>query len=98
MFGNNMMEKLQEMQKQAEVSKQRLDKISVIGEAENGKIKIEITGNRKVKSVSIDGSLLNDKEQLEDILLVAMNRAIEQADKVNEAEMRSTAMNFLPNM
>jgi hypothetical protein len=27
-----------------------------------------------------------------------MNRAIEQADKVNEAEMRSAAMNFMPNM
>jgi DNA-binding YbaB/EbfC family protein len=98
MFGNNMMEKLQEMQKQAEESKQRLDKISVIGEAENGKVQIEITGNRKVKSIRVDATLLNDKEQLEDVLLVAMNRAIEQADKVNEAEMRSAAMNFMPNM
>ena len=92
------MEKLQEMQKQAEESKQRLDKISVIGEAENGKVQIEITGNRKVKSIRVDATLLNDKEQLEDVLLVAMNRAIEQADKVNEAEMRSAAMNFMPNM
>jgi DNA-binding YbaB/EbfC family protein len=98
MFGNNMMEKLQEMQKQAEESKQRLDKISVIGEAENGKVQIEITGNRKVKSIRVDATLVNDKEQLEDVLLVAMNRAIEQADKVNEAEMRSAAMNFMPNM
>lgn len=98
MFGSNMMEKLQQMQQQAEESKKRLDTITVSGEAENGKIKIDITGNRKVKSIQIDESVMADKEGLEELLLIAMNRAIENADKVNESEMRSTAMNFLPNM
>lgn len=98
MFGKGMMEKLQQMQQQTEEIKQRLDHITVSGEAENGKIKVDITGNRKVKNIHIDESLLADKEELEELMLIAVNRAIEQADHVNETEMRSAAMNFMPNM
>lgn len=92
-----MMEKLQAMKQETEAIKARLDNITVSGEAENGKIKIEITGNRKVKSIHVDETLLTDKEELEELMLVAVNRAIEQADHVNETEMRGAAMSMMPN-
>lgn len=92
-----MMEKLQKMQQETDEIKKRLDSIIVVGKAENGKIKVEVTGNRKVKSISIDESLVNNKEELEELTLIAVNRAIEQADHVNETEMRSAAMSMMPN-
>ncbi len=92
-----MMEKLQAMKQETEAIKARLDNISVSGESENGKVKVEITGNRKVKSIRVDESLLNDKEALEELTLIAVNRAIEQADHVNETEMRGAAMSMMPN-
>lgn len=93
-----MMEKLQAMKQETELIKNRLDTIFVTGEAESGKIKVEISGNRKIKSISIDNSLLKEKEELEELLIIATNRAIEQADHVNEMEMGKAAMNFMPNM
>ena len=99
MFGKGMMEKLQAMQGRMEEIKNRLETIVVRGEAENGKIIVQINGNRKVKDIQLDPELLTgDKEELEELLAVAVNRAIEQADNVKNSEMQSAAMGMMPGM
>lgn len=104
MFGNNdmsnMMGKLKEMQDAVEESKKRLDSIYVKGESSDGKVRFVLNGNRKVKDVKVDESLLNpeNKEELEDLLVTAFNRAIEDADHVNENEMKGSAMGLFPGM
>lgn len=99
MFGN-MMGKLQEMQQESEKVKARLETISVSGEAEGGLVKVVCNGNRKVTSVEISEELMqeNDKEQIEDLTLLAINRAVENAEKVYEAEMKNVAKGMLPGM
>lgn len=99
MFGD-MMGKLQEMKQKMEESKARLNNITVQGESPNGLVQVTVNGNRRVKSIEIKQELLNenDKEQLEDFLIIALNKAIEQADKVNETEMGSAAQGMLPNL
>jgi len=39
-----------------------------------------------------------DKEQIEDLTLLAINRALENAEKVYEAEMKNVAKGMLPGM
>ena len=96
MFGD-MMSKLQEMKKQMEESKKRLDSITVMGESGGGNIVVVANGNRKITDIKIKEELLkSDKEEIEELLTVAVNRAIEQADKINEAEMQTSAKSFLP--
>jgi DNA-binding YbaB/EbfC family protein len=99
MFGN-MMEKLQQMQQKMEESKKRLDNITVEGEAGSGAVKVEFTGNRKLKSIVIQHALLNpeSKEELEDLIAVAVNRGLEQAERVWEAEMKNSASGMLPGI
>jgi DNA-binding protein YbaB len=53
-------------------------------------IKVTIT-NRTIKSVTIADDLLQDKEQLEDYMILVMNKAIVKASKVNEAELDAVA-------
>jgi DNA-binding YbaB/EbfC family protein len=98
MFGNNMMKKMQEMQAQVEESKKRLDAITVEGEAMEGKVKVTLNGNRKLVGIHISDSMLKDREELEDMLAVAFNRALERAENVNETEMRSAASGLMPGM
>ena len=94
-----MMEQLMQMQQKVEQSKQKLENSSVEGVSAGGKIKIVINGNRVVKSISIaDDFQQLDKEELEDLLIIAMNNAIEAASKINEQEMQSAAMGILPNL
>ncbi|HCA83724.1 MAG TPA: hypothetical protein DEP18_08045 [Flavobacteriales bacterium] len=98
MFGN-MMEQLQQMKQKMEESKQRLERITVEGVSGSGKVKVTMNGNRKVTGIQIDPSLLQaDPEELEDLLIMAFNAALEQAESVNEAEMQSTAKGIMPNL
>lgn len=92
------MGKLLEMKQKMDEAKQKLDTVNLSGEAEDGKIQVIITGNRKVKEVKIDPSFLQSerKEELEELLVIAVNRAIEKSNTMYESEMASSAMGFLP--
>jgi len=93
----DMMEMLQQMKQDADNVKERLNNISVSGESAGGKIKVVCNGNRKIQAVSIDDSIrLGDVEELEDQLIIALNRALEQAENVNQSEMATIANNMLP--
>lgn len=99
MFGGDMFGKLQEMQQKAEESKKKLDQISVQGEAGGNLVIVELTGNKTMKSLTINTELSQmDKEDLEDLLTVAFNRALEAAEEVNQKEMQSSAKGLFPGL
>lgn len=95
-----MFDKLIEMKKRMDEVKSRLDTMVVSGEADQGNVKVSMNGNRKVLDVKLNLSFLNqeDSEQLEELLQLATNRALEQSERVNESEMKSVAGSMLPVM
>jgi hypothetical protein len=93
-----MMGKLKETQQKMEETKKRLDTVLVEEQSTDGLLKVTITANRKIKSITIADDLLQDKEQLEDYMLLVMNKAIEKASKVNEAELDAVAKMDMPMM
>ncbi|MHA7830065.1 MAG: YbaB/EbfC family nucleoid-associated protein [Flagellimonas sp.] len=100
MFGDlmGMMGKIKETQKKVEATKERLNTVMIDEESSDGLLKVTLTANREIKSISIDDSLLDDKEQLEDYLVLTINKAIEKATKVNEAELAAVAKEGMPNI
>jgi len=100
MFGDlmGMMGKLQETQRKVAETKKRLDTVLIDEQSSDGLLKVTVTANRQVKSITIDDSLLEDKEQLEDYLLLVMNKAIQMATQINEAELAAAAKDGLPNI
>jgi DNA-binding YbaB/EbfC family protein len=97
MFGNNQQEMLLKMQQAMEESKRKLDEIRVVGDAGGGLIRVEFNGNRKLTNLEINAALQDiDKEDLEDLLSVAIAKALAEVEIVNEKTMSSSAMNFLP--
>jgi nucleoid-associated protein EbfC len=96
MFGNYL-EQLQLMKMKMEEVKEKLETISVIGEAAGGDVKVTMNGNRKVKAVTIAPALqFSSPEELEEQLCVALNRAIEKAEQVNQEETSKVASGMLP--
>lgn len=93
-----MMGKLKETQKKVEETKKRLDTVMVDESSSDNLLKVTITANREVKSISIADELLNDKEQLEDYLILTMNKAIAKATSVNETELAAVAKEGMPNI
>ncbi len=100
MFGDmmGMMGKLKETQKKVEETKQRLNHVLVDEQSNDSKVKVTITANRTIKSIAIDDALLQDKEMLEDYLILTLNKAIEKATNVNETELAAVAKEGLPNI
>ncbi|WP_343625467.1 YbaB/EbfC family nucleoid-associated protein [Flavobacterium lindanitolerans] len=100
MFGDlmGMMGKLKETQQKIEETKKRLDSVLIDEQSNDGLLKVTLTANRTVKSIEIEDSLLEDKEQLEDYLVLVMNKAIQKATAVNEAELGAVAKDGMPNI
>ncbi len=93
-----MMGKLKDTQQKIEQTKQRLHTIIIEEQSPEGKVKVSITANRTIKGVVIDHSLMTDKEQLEDHLILAFNKAIEKASQIHESELAAVAKEGMPNI
>lgn len=95
----DMIKKLQQAKAEMDKIKERLEGITVEGVSPNSAIKVRVNGNRKVKGIEIASSdVMDDKDMLEDHLVIAMNDALEKTEKVNESEMRSAASTMMPGL
>lgn len=100
MFGDisGMMGKLKEAQQKVEETKKRLDTVLIDESSSDGSIKITVTANREVKAISINDTLLKDVEELEDYLIITLNKALKRAGEINEQELAIAAKAGMPNI
>ena len=91
MFGG-----MEEIQKQMQ---EALSNIIVEADAGDGAIRIKANAARQILDVSISENLdMDDKEQLEDLLLEAMNRVIAKAAVKEQEESQNMLGKIMPNM
>jgi len=95
-----MFDKLGAAKQMADDVKVKLESISVMGDAGNGMVKVTSTGNRNIQEVQISEELLKpeNKEELQDLLVVAINRALQAAENVSESEMRAMMSSMMPGL
>lgn len=92
-----MFDKLMAAQQKAEEIKKRMDTISVFGEVEGGAIKVTATANKAITAVEINEEFFKqaDKEEIEELLLTAINKALDQAEQVSAHEMQAATQDML---
>jgi DNA-binding YbaB/EbfC family protein len=97
---NDLFGKLNEMKQKMDEIKNRLDTITVEGNAGDGTVHVEMTANRIVKNILIEDSLMSPerKEELQELLEVAINQALEKAQNISETEMQAAGRGMLPNL
>ncbi len=84
----NLMKQAQQMQENMKKAQAELASVEVEGTASSGMVKVLITCSNKVKRVSIDDSLMgDDKEMLEDLIVLALNDAISKAEATSQQRM-----------
>ena len=95
-----MFDKLMEAQQKAGEVKKRLDGITVSGVAEGGKITVTANANKVIQSINIDSAFLADadKEELEELLVVAINKALDQAENISQSEMAAMTKNMFGDL
>jgi len=79
-----LMRQAQQLQKDMIDTKNEIDNMSFVGKSSI--VSVTVKGNKNVEKITIDGDI-DDKEMLEDMLMIAINDAFKQVDKVTEEKM-----------
>lgn len=82
-----LMKQAQQMQENMKKAQEQLAQIEVEGQSGAGMVKVVMTCAHDVRRVSIDASVMDDKEMLEDLIAAAVNSASAAVDKDSEEEM-----------
>ena len=93
-----MMKQIQKMQADMEKVQQELANKTVTEESGGGMVKATVNGKKELISLEIDDEIANggDKEMLEDLVVAAVNKAIEAAGKLAEDEIGSVTRGMIP--
>lgn len=87
-----------DMQKKQEEMKKTLSEIIVEKEIEDGAIEVKVNANKEILNISINPDKLDleNKEQLEDLLIVVLNDALEEAELQQAKASQSLLSDLLP--
>ena len=92
MFGGkgglgNLMKQAQQMQENMKKMQDQLASVEVEGQSGAGMVKVQMTCKYDVRRVSIDESVMDDKEMLEDLVAAAINDAMRRVEEVTKERM-----------
>ena len=94
------MGKIREMQERLNEVREQLDNIMVDSEAGGGMVRVTANANRKVLRIEIDPDIIDkdEPEILQDLIVAAVNKAMQQAEERGKEEMQSATKGMLPNV
>ncbi|MCB4359248.1 YbaB/EbfC family nucleoid-associated protein [Quatrionicoccus australiensis] len=82
-----LMKQAQMMQENMKKAQEQLAQIEVEGQSGAGMVKIVMTCAHDVRRVSIDPSVMDDREMLEDLVAAAVNDAIRRGEALSQEKM-----------
>lgn len=95
-----MMGKVKEVQGKMKEAQDQLKNLSANGESGGGLVKATANGNKELIRLTIDDSLINDqdKEMMRDLIIAAVNKAVQEADSLAKEHMKNSTEGMLPNI
>ena len=86
---NNIMKQYQRMQRKLEETQEELAKKEYTGQAGGGAVKATVTGAKVLTKLELDKDAVDpeDVETLEDMIVAAVNLALESADEDSQSQM-----------
>ncbi len=95
-----LMKQAQQMQERMARAQEELALIEVEGQSGAGMVRVLMTCKHDVRRVSIDASVMDDKEMLEDLIAAAMNDAVRKVEAATQEKMSgfTAGMQLPPGM
>lgn len=93
-----MLKQVQKMQAEMEKVQNELGNKTVSAESGGGMVKATANGKKEIISIEIDNEVISsgDKEMIEDLVVAAVNKALESANKMAEEEMANVTKGMMP--
>jgi nucleoid-associated protein EbfC len=94
----NMMKQIQKMQADMAKVQAELENKTVTEESGGGMVKATANGKKEIISIVIDEEIAKsgDKEMLEDLVVAAVNKALEAAGKMAENDLANVTKGMIP--
>ena len=94
----NIYKQAQKMQKKMAEVQDELKNIKIDAQSGGGMVEVIVNGKKDILSIKINEEILNeDKEMIEDLILSAMNQAMQNAEKKANELMKSATGGSFPN-
>jgi len=87
-----------DMEEQEKALKEKLTQIKIEEMIQDGAIRVKANANRELESIQVDPGFLEnaEKEELEDLLLVVINRVMQKASNIQMEETQKSLKDMLP--
>ncbi len=95
-----MMKQVQQMQARIEQVQAELAQKTVVAEVGGGMVKVTASGKQQIVKIEIEKEVINpaEKEMLEDLIVAGVNKALDSAAALANAEMQKATAGMLPNI
>ena len=100
MKGNigQLMKQAQMMQENMRRMQESLGSIEVEGQSGSGAVKVTMNCKHEARRVSIDPSVMADREMLEDLLVAALNDAAQRVEAAVNEKMKAVTAGLPPGL
>ncbi len=93
-----LMKQAQQMQENMRKAQEELAQTEVEGQSGAGMVKVVMTCGHNVRRVTIDPTVMDDKEMLEDLIAAALNDAVRRVEATSQERLAgfSAGLNLPP--
>jgi DNA-binding YbaB/EbfC family protein len=91
---------MKQIQEKIAQTQSNLENMIVTSDAGGGMVKVSANGRQQITKIKIEKEVVNpdDVEMLEDLIVAAVNKTLDEANKMAQEEMSKATRGLLPNI